>query len=346
MIYIILYLLLLILCSYVIAKSCDVFESSTNYLGRNLSDGVRGATLCAIGSSMPELLTMVFFLAFATVANLGRDFAASVGTDTGSAIFNSVVIPMLVIWMVVVVLGLRGVKLSKKVILRDGIFLILAEILLLFLLSSDYITIWHGLVLIMFYLVYLSYTLLSMSKDGKKCNFIERKDRWFEVFQFKSETGRVLRSWLLLTLSVIVMAIACAGLVEGCKSIAVGLGINPLFVALILVAAVTSVPDTIISIKDARQGNYDDSLSNVLGSNIFDITFSIGFPLTIFLMITNQSIDFVEAGQTLIDIRIILLVVTTLTLGIYYFSKEMKLKHVLFLGCIYVAFILYVFGLM
>ena len=116
-------LLFMTLCSFVIAKACDVFESSTDYLGRNLKEGVKGATLNAIGSSMPELLTTVFFLAFATQANLGRDLAASIGGDTGSAIFNSVVIPMLVIW-VVLAAGLTGVSVSKKVILRDGLFLL------------------------------------------------------------------------------------------------------------------------------------------------------------------------------------------------------------------------------
>ncbi len=55
-------------------------------------------------------------------------------------------------------------------------------------------------------------------------------------------------------------------------------GIPLIFVAVVLSAAATSVPDTIISIKDARKGNYDDAVSNALGSNIFDIAFALGCP--------------------------------------------------------------------
>jgi len=77
-------LFIMIICSIIIAKACDVFEAATDYIGRNLNDGVKGATLNAIGSSMPEFLTTVFFLAFAIKTDLGRDFAASVGGDTGS----------------------------------------------------------------------------------------------------------------------------------------------------------------------------------------------------------------------------------------------------------------------
>lgn len=338
-------LILMIVCSLIIAKACDVFEASTEYLGRNLSDGVKGATLNAIGSSMPELLTTVFFLILATKANLGRDLAASIGGDTGSAIFNSIIIPMVVIWVVIATIaGVKGIEVAKKVILRDGLFLIGAEILLLVLLSSNYITHWHGWLFTIFYLIYLSYTLLSMKKEGEEEDSMFEADEWFEKFIYKSEKGRTGRSWLLLVGSTSVIALACAGLVEGCKGMADSMGINPLFIALVLVAAASSVPDTIISLKDAKKGNYDDALSNVLGSNIFDITISMGLPLAIYLMVTGQKIDFQEAGPTLIDIRIMLLTVTIVTMAIYYFSKKLNMKHVVMLGVLYMIFILYSLG--
>lgn len=339
-------LILMVFSSVVIAKACDVFEASTGYIGRNFSEGVRGATLNAIGSSIPEFLTTVFFLAFAVKTDLGRDFAASVGGDTGSAIFNSIVIPMLVIWVVLAtVAGVKGIKVAKKVILRDGLFLIGAEIILLVLLSSNYITQWHGWIFTIFYLIYLSYTLISMKKGEEKGDDeFDEPDSWFTRFQFKSDIGRTGRSWSLLIFSTLIIAIACAGLVEGCKGIADAMSINPLFIALILVAAASSVPDTIISLKDAKKGNYDDALSNVLGSNIFDITISMGLPLAVFLMLTGEKIDFREAGPTLIDIRVMLLTVTIITMGIYYFSKQMNMKHVVILVVLYAVFILYAIG--
>ena len=334
----------MILCSVLMAKACDVFEAATNYLGRSLNEGVKGATLNAIGSSMPELLTTVFFLVFALHENLGRDLAASIGANAGSAIFNSIVIPMLVI-QVVLATALTGVRISKKVILRDGLFLIAAEVLLLVLLSSDYITHWHGWAFTAFYFIYLAYTLLSMknNKNVKK-NIHEAANSWFTKFQFKSPKGCTGRSWILFLLSMVVIAAACAGLVESCKGIADAMKINPLFIALILVAAVSSVPDTIISIRDAKKGNHDDALSNVFGSNIFDVTISMGLPLGLFLVITGQKIDFIEAGPTIIDIRIMLLIVSVITVAVYYFSKEMKSGHLIILGILYGFFILYAVG--
>ena len=57
-------LILIILTSVIIWKSSDGFDKASTYLGRNLSDGVKGATINAISSSMPELLTTIFFLIF------------------------------------------------------------------------------------------------------------------------------------------------------------------------------------------------------------------------------------------------------------------------------------------
>jgi cation:H+ antiporter len=337
----------MIFCSIIIAKSCNSFEVATDYLGRNMSEGVKGASLNAIGSSIPELLTTVFFLIFASQANLARDLAASIGGNTGSAIFNSIAIPMLVIGTVLATVpGVIGLKISKKVILRDGLFLIAAEVLLIILLSSKYITHWHGWAFTLFYLVYLAYTMLSMKKGERfepQTND-ENEDGKYLKYVLKTNKGRKRRSWLLLVGSTLVIAAACAGLVEGCKAISDSLGINPLFVALILIAAASSVPDTIISIRDAKKGNYDDSLANILGSNIFDISISLGLPLALFLLFTGQKIEFTEAGSTLVDIRVVLLIVTLLTIGIFYFSTVLRKRHVVLLGILYILFILYAIG--
>eukprot|EP01047_Picozoa_sp_COSAG01_P114438 COSAG01_NODE_43112_length_433_cov_0.772455_1_plen_71_part_01 len=56
-----------------------------------------------------------------------------------------------------------------------------------------------------------------------------------------------------------------------CCPAAEALDVAPYFTAVILGAAASSVPDTIISYKDAMKGDYDDAIANAIGSNIFDI---------------------------------------------------------------------------
>ena len=123
-----------------------------------------------------------------------------------------------------------------------------------------------------------------------------------------------------------------------------GLDIPVMFVALILASAASSFPDTIISIKDAKNGQYDDAISNALGSNIFDICFALGFPLFIFTMINGP----LEMPPAIVDLsselRFLLWLLTVLAVIIFisgeYFGKR---KSSLLLG-IYVLFVLYVIG--
>lgn len=339
-------LVVMVVASVIIAKASNVFELSTDYLGRNLNDGVKGLTLNAIGSSFPELLTTVFFLVFATKEHLGRDLAASIGGNAGSAIFNSIIIPMLVI-QVVLMMGSKNFNISKKVVMRDGLFLIIAEIFLLVVLSSNYITHWHGWILTAFYFIYIAYALKTMKRTGEDKQIDEvhfEKNKWYTQYLFVNDKNRTFRAWMLLFLAIVIIGVACAGLVEGCKMIADSLNINPIFVALVLVAAASSVPDTIISMKDARKGNHNDALSNVLGSNIFDITISVGLPLAIYLLVTRQEINFINDGPTIIDIRVVLLISTVITILFYLFSKSINRVHVFALLGLYILFILYAIG--
>ena len=54
-------LILVILCCIIIWRASDGFAIASDFIGRNLSDGVRGATINAIGSSLPALHYSFYF---------------------------------------------------------------------------------------------------------------------------------------------------------------------------------------------------------------------------------------------------------------------------------------------
>jgi len=168
--------LLIAVTCLVIWKASDGFEVASEYLGRNLSDGVRGATINAIGSSMPELFTTLFFL---FVLKDKDGFAGGIGTTAGSAIFNGMIIPAVVI-LVVVFKGITSsVQVSKKVLLRDGISLLICEFVLIFLLGGNTLDWTHGLVLMGLYAVYATFMLKTMNAsntDNVAAEDEEKKD--------------------------------------------------------------------------------------------------------------------------------------------------------------------------
>ena len=66
----------------------------------------------------------------------------------------------------------------------------------------------------------------------------------------------------------------------------------------VVIAAGTSVPDTALSVISARKGQYDAAISNVFGSNIFDICVCLSIPILLALAISgeNTNIELPQMG--------------------------------------------------
>jgi cation:H+ antiporter len=363
-------LFLVIISCLIIWRASDGFAIASDFIGRNLSDGVRGATINAIGSSLPELFTSLFFLFYLKDVD---GFSGGIGTTAGSAIFNSMIIPAAVI-LVVVVLGIANViRVSRKVIRRDGYALIIAELIFIVVISGSSMNWGHGLILMVIYFIYLAYMLYGMERTGE----LEKRQRHKELTEIEYnhtslfnailtfDLRRVVlgekkisdrNAWPLLIISTTAIAFVCFVLVQACEWLGSeeyiipyvgefkGLNIPILFVAVILAAAASSVPDTIISMKDAQKGNYDDAISNVLGSNIFDICFAMGFPLFLFTLLHGPIIMHEEIIALSSELRMLLLILTILAFGIYIYSSRIRLIHAVLLLSLYAIFSLYVVG--
>jgi len=354
-------------------RACDGFEVASEYLGRNMTEGVRGGTINAISSSLPELLTTAIGL---LLLNDTEGFSMGIGTTAGSALFNGMIIPAVCI-LVVVGRAVRGkrvdsVDVATRVLRRDGLTLIACEVVLIVILAGRQLHWWQGLVLMCLYLSYLVYMLLSMKRadetddeDGEEregsdppmtgvvaiivktltlgpildleSTFVRDKERE----QIKAGTWN---AWPLLLAAVAAIGASCLVLVRACEWLGSGpgnashqsyflfgrefSGINmpTMFVAVIFASMATSVPDTIMSLRDARDGDYDDAVANALGSNIFDICFALGLPLFLYTLIYGPiEMDTATADQST-ELRLLLVSFTICGFLTYYVGKRHTLE--------------------
>jgi Ca2+/Na+ antiporter len=349
-------LALILISCLIIWKASDGFEVASEYLGRNMSEGVRGATINAIGSSMPELFTTIFFLLYLTDTD---GFSGGIGTTAGSAIFNGMIIPAVVIFVVLLSGIAKSINVSKKVILRDGLFLIGAELILIFLISGTTLQWWHGFILMLTYGVYMTYMLMSMKKvdsNEEEADDDENDDNSevgvikglltlnLEAVFIRNNEISSNNSWALLLFSMAVIGSACLLLVFSCEMIGTALGIHIMFISVVLASAATSVPDTIISMRDAKKGNYNDAIANALGSNIFDICFALGFPLFLYCIIYGPINMDPETLAHTSQLRILLLIFTILAFFIYFVGSKMGKSKAFMLIGIYLLFTTYIVG--
>ena len=252
---------ILIVASIVIFYTGEIFAGASSKIGDyfHLSKSVKGATLDAVASSMPELMVALFSVVFF------KEFAVGIGTITGSALFNLLVIPG-----ICVLVCPKVFKVSHEVVHRDALFYILSVFVLLC--CTIYAQVWGLTVAIILLAGYYAYvhTIVTSTKEHRAKN-----EKTSEDISITKQLGIAIGM-------MGVMGVATYFLTESSIELAHLLNVPAVIVAFTITAAATSVPDTVISVVNAKKGDVDDATSNVFGSNIFDIFVALGLPLLIY----------------------------------------------------------------
>jgi cation:H+ antiporter len=238
-------------------------ETSAEHLSAyyGLPAVVQGSVVVAVGSSFPELASVV-------VTALADSFGMGVGAIVGSAIFNILVIPSI---SALVTDGPLDV--NRTVVYKEAQFYMIAvsALIITFALAVIYYPAGAGapldgnmtrslaLIPLLLYLLYLFIQWQDVSEyDAETVTGVDLPREW----------GRLLAGLLLILLAVELLV----GAVEGLNAT---FGIPEFIAGVTIIAAATSLPDALVSVRAARGGKSVTSLGNVLGSNTFDLLVAI-----------------------------------------------------------------------
>jgi len=147
---------------------------------------------------------------------------------------------------------------------------------------------------------------------------------------------------LLFSLSILFIGLCTYLMVDSTSRVGVIVHIPPLAMALVFLAAGTSIPDALGSIAVAKQGEGDMAVCNALGSNVFDILVGLGIPWLIKTGIMGKQVTFVGKWDELIYDIFVLIIVLFLFIGSLLINRWYLTRRVGFilLG-FYLVFILY-----
>jgi cation:H+ antiporter len=290
--------LLIILSCYLLKYACDTFEQAASYLGRNFPPGVKGATVNAIGSSMPEMFVVIACLFWFDDPSL---VMVALGVTAGSAIFNGCVIPALSIIMAKDESGkaVKSIQLTKRTLIRDVFWVLTAETALIIFLGFNHFSLWMAVVLNLIYLFYAVHLYIDAKRhqEGEdEYEYEEIDDRGvflniitfnFNTLFFSNKPFTLVSALVVLCLAIAVISGSSHLLVEGVLGSASVLGVPQFFAGLIFGSAASSVPDLMLSVKDAQKGEYEDAVANPLASNTFDTTVAFALPLLAWFLING-----------------------------------------------------------
>ena len=327
----ILWISLILLATIIIWRAGDFFSSAATYIQEKheIPQSIKAAVIDAIASSFPE-----FCVAVIAVLMIGR---AEVGISSivGSALYNVLVIPA-----AAGLVATSPMVISKEVVWRDNIFYF-GVVLLLGAMLWQFPNEWSLGVALLFLLAYIGYVAL-LHRDFKKSrnqgrdNLIteEVEDDEEDLLELQSEK----KAWLWIMLMMLVMGGASHMLVESSLSLGDLLGIDGVIMGFVVIAAGTSVPDTALSVISAKKGHYDAAVSNVFGSNIFDICVCLSIPILLALAMSGEP-TYIDLPQT----GLIWSLIGATLLSIYFFwSNNYTLTKVKagMMGILYLLIIL------
>lgn len=253
--------LLLVLGLIFLSKGADYLVDGSSSLAKKFSIPtlVIGLTIVAFGTSTPELIINIF-------ATLGNNGEIAFGNVIGSCIANILLI--LGMCALITQMKIKQSTIWKEIPLAFIALLVVfifSNILFLDNIEMKFLTRSEGLILIIFFLIFLSY-VYSMAKTGKG-----KEDYNIEI---KKLSNLKIGAYIIGGLTALILGGQWT--VEGAIIIARNLGISEFLIASTIVAVGTSLPELITSVKAAMKNDVDLAVGNIVGSNIFNILFVLG----------------------------------------------------------------------
>lgn len=268
------YLLILIALAGIVFGA-DYLVAGAVSIARRLkvSDFVIGAAIVGVGTSMPELV-----VSFIGAIKGNADVA--IGNVVGSNIFN-----------ILGILGLTAllfpIAISRENMKFELPFCI-AVSLLLTLLTFNFFTGGDaiigrvdGIILLLCFALFMWYSL----RKGRNADNEENATT--------TDTTPLWRAIFRVVVGLTVLITSCDVFVDNAVLIAKSLGVSDAFTSLTLIACGTSLPELAASMAAAIKRNTQLALGNVIGSNIFNITWILG--------LSAQVMPLNSSGITLVD---------------------------------------------
>jgi cation:H+ antiporter len=282
---------------YVLVKSADHFTEYSEKLGLlfGMSSFIIGATIVAVGTSLPELVSSLY----AVIGTGETSFVAD--AVVGSNIANALLI------LGIGALVARTLKVNTSLIDIDLPFFFMSAGLFAFFAMDKIITWQEGLFLFAFFVIFMVYNISSKPETQDQDEMKGLTDEYDENHEKdkKIKTFVILKYAGLIIFSMGLIAISSKYFIDSLLMLSQLFGISSTLLTVSVVSIGTSLPEVLTSISAIRMGNHGMAIGNVLGSNIFNLalvvsipsffsdltinptTFAIGIPFLLFATLTT-----------------------------------------------------------
>lgn len=240
----------------------------------NISEFVIGALIVGIGTSMPELVV-------STIGAWNNNADIAIGNVVGSNIFNILGILGLTALIFPIPIDKSNLKFDLPICLGISVLLTLL---------APTIGLFEGIVLLLCFIFYTIYSLRNTTAP---------------LYEVITDNTPMWKNILKIIGGLSVLIISCDAFVDNSVVLAKQFGLNDAVISLTLIACGTSLPELAASVVSAFKKNTQLALGNIIGSNIFNITFILGLSSQI-TNLTSSEIGIIDYGIMILAVVILL----------------------------------------
>ena len=291
-------------------KGSDILVDGTVKTAMHLgvSTLVISVLLVGFGTSAPEF-------AISAGAAIQGESEISLGNVIGSCIAN-----------LFLVLGLssfiRPITIQKGIIRRELPIMLGATVVVVIFSFIGLLDEYHligGTIFLLLFALFVAFFVHCAHKERKTKKNVD--------------TGKTSKNILFIVFGLAGVIIGAYALIWSAINIAEMLRINPMIIALSMVAIGTSLPELVVSAAAAYKGESDIAVGNVLGSNVFNLLLILGFAAL-----------FIPLGATgALDSIMVLLLTTIVIVPILYTGHEINRIEGFLMLAVYAIYIWYIF---
>ncbi len=291
-----------------LVKGADFLVDGSSAIAKRygLSSIMIGLTIVAFGTSLPELLV-------SALSSINGSPDIAVGNIIGSNFSNTL--------LILGAAALVSPLIVKKNTIRKEIpFSLLAIFAVGFLLNDllldgsgpDVLSRIDGLILILFFIVFIYYTF-TLKKEKISIFPKMKNDNEIEIPKYNN-----FKSIAFILIGLTGLYFGGEWIVNGAVEIATYFGLSEALIGLTIVSVGTSLPELASSVIAARKGEADMAVGGVIGSNIFNLLWVLGLSAVAYPISYNSmlNIDF-----------IVLALITVILIPLVYVGKKNALTR-------------------
>jgi cation:H+ antiporter len=249
--------LIFIVSLAVLIGSADLLIAQSEIIAKRfgLSEFFIGATLIALGTSLPEMAASI-------AASWHAKPALALSNIIGSNILNITLVLGLVFLIA------RRIDPHRDFFAKDSSWALFPVMIFGLMLYDGTISRFEGGLLVGLMGAYL----LFLIRNGKEIVLEESDEASLET----SRPFSPFKTAVLLLAGFIGVVYGADYLVQSAISIARTFGISEWIIGVAMIAMGTSMPELVVSVAAARRGKADMAIGNIIGSNMANISVALG----------------------------------------------------------------------